>query len=200
LVSLTGDSQAIALGEDLAYYNDYGWSPDGSRLAYVVPVFDDRWEMPVSSEIFVIAPSSGERSQQTRLIDSYGTARINGLRSGDLSWSPDGKHIVFWVTDLTGLDPVEDAGRAVLHVLDVDTRMVKRYCHFSTSVNTPNPPHLVWSPDSSHVAFGADLPDDERAAMLLALNIESGSFTILSEGVYPTFGAPDVAAWGLPPL
>jgi hypothetical protein len=100
---------------------------------------------------------------------------------------------------LNGVDPVEGIGDAVLHVLDLDTGQVRRYCDYSTFEHTPNPPRLVWSPDSSHVSFGGNLVNDMRGYLLLALNIETGVYTELSEGIYPALGSPDVIVWGLPP-
>jgi hypothetical protein len=49
------------------------------------------------------------------------------------------------------------------------------------------------------VAFAGDVPNDNKGALLLALNIESGVFTELSNGVYPALGQPNVIAWGRAP-
>lgn len=199
LVNLTDRGQRLDLGRGMNYFDDYSWSPDGTRLAYAAPVFDDRYNQPAGTELYLVAPGDSAPTQLTRLTDAYGTARINGLRSGELAWSPDGRQIAFWVVDLRGLDPAVDTGSATIHVLDVDSRELRRYCQVTTDVNTPNPPRLSWSPDSTHLAFGADLPGDEKPALLLALDTQTGQFTVLSEGLYPALGAPDVAVWGLPP-
>jgi hypothetical protein len=87
----------------------------------------------------------------------------------------------------------------VLHILDVSTGEVRRYCGYSTLDHLPNPPRLVWSPDSTHVAFGGNLPDDTRGVILLALNVTDGVFVELSNGLYPALGSADVIAWGLRP-
>ena len=118
--------------------------------------------------------------------------RVRSLRN-------TGNEIAFWLVDLGGFDPVESALTATLHIVDVNTGAVRKFCHFETAVNTPNPPRIVWSPDSTHIAFGADIPGDDKPNLLLAVDTQTGIFTILSEGIYPALGAPDVAAWGLPP-
>jgi hypothetical protein len=43
------------------------------------------------------------------------------------------------------------------------------------------------------------VPGDDRGYLLLALNVETGIFTELSEGIYPTLGGPNPVAWGLAP-
>jgi len=87
----------------------------------------------------------------------------------------------------------------MLHVVDVTTHNVTAYCGYSTADSTPNPPHLVWSPDGQYIAFGGAVRNNERGYVLLALDTETGVYTALSEGIFPMFGAPDVVAWGLPP-
>ncbi len=199
LVDTRDSTQRIDLGVDLPYFNDYGWSRDGQHFAFAAPLVRPQDGLVRGVELFNVDLASREVRQLTNLTDGYGTARINGLASGRLSWSPDGARIAFWVIDLQAFDPVESALEATLHVVSIDSREVRRYCRFTTTQHTPNPPRLVWSPTGTHIAFGADIADDERPNLLLTLDIDSGEFTILSEGLYPAFGAPDVAAWGLPP-
>jgi Tol biopolymer transport system component len=117
-----------------------------------------------------------------------------------LSWSPDGTRIAFWVIELLGADILTQTGVATIHVLDVVTENITSYCGFVTNEHTPNPPRLIWSPDSTHIAFAGNVPGDERGYLLLALNIETGVFTELSEGVFPILGGTDLIAWGLPPV
>jgi len=199
LVNLNDRTQRIELGVDLTYFDDYGWSPDGSHLAYVAPIFTNDDDIPDGSELLMATPADGSIVQLTRLLESYGTARINGLATGELHWSPAGNEIAFWLVDLGGFDPVESALTATLHIVDVNTGAVRKFCYTETATNTPNPPRIVWSPDSTHIAFGADIPGDEKPNLLLALATETGIVTILSEGIYPALGTPDVAVWGLPP-
>lgn len=187
----------LALGVDLAYFNAHAWSPDGAWLAYVAPTL--RGARVTGSEIYGVRPGAGASQQWTDLTSVYGRARVNGLSVGELSWSPDSTRIAFWVTPLIGPDPAANTGSAMIHVLDVATGAVTQYCGFTTTEHTPNPPRLLWSPDGSALAFSGNVPEDDKGYMLLALDLESGIFTMLSEGVFPTFGSADLVAWGLPP-
>lgn len=192
-----GDGR-IPLAEDRQYFNAQAWSPDGHWLAYVSPTFGED-DTVIANEIFGIHPGDSAPTQWTELTATYGATRINGLAVGELSWSPDSTQIAFWVTELTGPDPEANTGSAVIHVLNVPTGEVTYYCGFSTTEHTPNPPRLVWSPDSTHLAFGGNVPGDDKGYLLLALDVETGVFTELSEGIYPALGTADVVAWGLPP-
>lgn len=200
----TRDLQGIAqgyieLGEDKPYFSAAAWSPSGEWLAYVAPVgFDPQVNAPYS-EIFGIRPSEGQPVQWTDLTSQYGSIRINGRADSELSWSPDGSHLAFWVIELLGSNPESSTGNAVLHILNVNTGDVTRYCGFTTTEHTPNPPRLVWSPNGTHVAFGGNVPGDDKGYLLLALDISTGVFTALSDGIYPSFGGANVIAWGLPP-
>lgn len=190
--------QRVELGEDRAYFNAQSWSPDGRWLAYVAPTVDADGGV-TASEIYAIGPGDTAPVQWTHLADSYGLARINGIAVGELSWSPDSRQIAFWVMEMTGADPEGTVGNAVIHILNTDTGETTVYCGYTTTEHTPNPPRLVWSPDSAHLAFGGNVPGDERGYLLLALDTTTGVFTELSEGIYPALGAPDVVVWGLPP-
>jgi hypothetical protein len=193
------DMTGIDLGIDLPYYDSAAWSPNGQWLAYVAPIATKNSDVQ-SSEIYAVQPGTTFLpAKWTDLTSEYGAVRINGLTTGDLSWSPDGTHIAFWVMKLKGANPATDAQPAMLHVLDVSTGAVQSYCGFTTTEQTPNPPRLIWSPDSTHVAFGGNVPGDNKGYLLLALDINSGVFTQLSDGIYPTVNGPDPVAWGLAP-
>lgn len=184
----------VDLGADESYFNAQSWSPDGQWLAYVSPVsLNDGKE---GGEIFAIRPGDTTPTQWTHLTDTYGAERINGVAVGELSWSPDGTRIAFWVTAITGADVTANLGQAVIHILDVNTGAVSAYCGYSTTDQTPNPPRLVWSPDGTHLAFGGAVSGDTQGYHLLAMDVSSGAITSLSVGIVPVFGSPDVVAWG----
>lgn len=191
-----GDGR-VDLGPDQAYFNAQSWSPDGQWLAYVAPVQANNGRD--GGEIFAIQPGDETPTQWTHLIDSYGAERINGVSVGELSWSPDGTRIAFWVTAITGGDVTANLGTSVVHILDVATGDVSAYCGFATHDQTPNPSRLVWSPDGTTLAFAGVVPGTEDGYHLLAMDTATGAITSLSVGVYPAFGSPDVIAWGMLP-
>jgi hypothetical protein len=205
LVNLeTRDLQGIAggyvdLGEDKPYFSAASWSGDGQWLAYVAPaVYDDQLQTN-GGEIFGIRPDDGTVVQWTDLTSAYGAVRINGRADGELSWSPDSTRIAFWVIEMLGPNPESNTGNATLHVLNVATGELQKYCGYTTTEHTPNPPRLSWSPDSTHIAFGGNVPGDDKGYLLLALDTTTGIFTSLSDGIYPSFGGANIIAWGLPP-
>lgn len=192
-------AQRVNLGMDTAYFNDSAWSPDGRWLAFAAPIAAESTDGLAGAELFGVRPGDTVPTRWTDLQTAYGAVRINGYTTRRLSWSPDGTQVAFWVTPLTGANPAETSAAAVIHVYNVTAGELRAYCGFSTVEHTPNPPRLNWSPDSTHLAFGGNIPDDEKGYLLLALDIRSGVFTELSSGIYPALGAADVIAWGWSP-
>jgi Tol biopolymer transport system component len=189
---------AIQLGEDRTYFNASGWSPDGSTFAFVGRVTDSAGDL-AGSELYTIMPGRGSIMRQTNLVETYGRTRINGMNAGELSWSPDGTRIAFWVVEMQSDDPTASLGDATVHMIDLASGALTAFCGYATTEHTPNPPRLRWSPDSTHIAFAGNIEGDERGYLLVALNTETGAYRELSEGIYPALGSPEVVAWGLPP-
>ncbi|MGB1288205.1 MAG: hypothetical protein ACPG7F_16830, partial [Aggregatilineales bacterium] len=152
------------------------------------------------AELFLARPGSSIPQQMTFFSRERGAVRIGGNVATTLSPSPDGTRLAFWVVPITGADPVTNTLAAQLHVLDTRTGQLTRYCNPTTEDHTPTAPHLVWSPDSSHLAFALDVPEDGQSALvLLALNVENGLVTLLNNGISPFVGYPRVVAWGRRP-
>jgi Tol biopolymer transport system component len=191
--------QQINLGDDSPYFNAASWSPDGQWLAYIAPGAFDSQANVTGGEVFGIRPGDSQATQWTDLTGNYGAVRINGRATGELSWSPDGRQIAFWVIELLGSDPEGNTGNAVIHILDITSGEIGVYCGYSTTEHTPNPPRLIWSPDSTHLAFGGNVPADDKGYLLLALDTTTGIFTELSNGLFPALGTADPVAWGLRP-
>ena len=194
-----GEEVPILLSQDRTYFNVAAWSADGQYLAFAGAGIIDESIGLAGAELFLISPSNPVPQQITTLGDSYGAVRINGYAPHDLSWSPDSRHIAFWVIELNGTNPAENTEPAILHVFSIETGETRRYCGFSATEHTPETPRIIWSPDGSHVAFAGNIPGDEKGALLLALNIETGVFTELSNGMFPVYGIPQLNAWGIAP-
>lgn len=192
----TDAEQRVRLAPDRPYFNAAAWSPDGRTLAYVGNGALDPSVNATGAELFFIQPGSSIPQQATFLFAEYGAVRINGYLPEEISWSPDSRYLAFWVIELLGSDVEANTGNATLHLLDAASGEVRRYCGFATTSHTPKPPRIIWSPDGTHIAFAGDVAQDGRGALVLALNIESGLITELSEGVYPALGIPDLVAWG----
>jgi WD40 repeat protein len=189
----------IDLGDDVPYFNASNWSPDGQQFAFAAPAVYDETVRVAGAEIFLVSPATGEIVQMTDLNGLYGAVRVNGGVRSDLQWSPDSTRIAFWVIELLGPAYESNTGSAVIHVLDTTTGLLRAYCGFTTDEFSPDPPQLRWSPDGTHLAFGGNIPGDDKGYLLLALDTETGIFTELSNGIYPVVGTADVIAWGLPP-
>ena len=195
----TPEEQRYLLAPDRTYFNAAAWSHDGRYLAFVGDGAYDESVGATGGEIFLASPNNAIPQQLTYLSRAYGAVRINGYAPADLSWSPDNSRIAFWVLDMNSADPASISNQAVLHVLNVQSLEISRYCAFSAAEHTPETPRLIWSPDSSHVAFASNLPGDDKGALLLAVNVATGQFTELSNGMFPVFGIPQLSAWGYAP-
>lgn len=192
--------ERLVLGQDVPYFDAESWSPDGKWLAYVAQgAYDSRANI-AGAEIFGVRPGDTQPVQWTDLESVYGAVRINGHAVSELSWSPDSSRIAFWVIELLGSDPENNTGSAMIHILDTTSGEIRAYCGFSTIEHTPNPPRLIWSPDGTNLAFGGNIPGDDKGYLLLALDTASGAFTELSDGIFPALGTSDAIAWGLPPF
>lgn len=190
------DEQKTYLAPDIPYFNQTVWTSDGHYLAYVGRGAFNEAAQIAGAELFLIQPGSAIPEQTSFFSSWYGAVRIGGIAPGSLYPSPDGTKLAFWVIPLTGADPTTNTGEASLHLLDVNTRQIVRYCGYQTGEHTPNPPRLAWSADSTHLAFAGNVEGDDKGALLLTLNISDGTLTELSDGIAPALGKPDVLVWG----
>lgn len=190
------EDSGVRLAPDTPYFNAAAWSPDGMALAYVGRGAVDSTAGIAGAELFLIQPGNAIPQQMTYFSAWSGAVRINGYALSDLSWSPDSRYLAFWVIPLSGADPETDTGMAAVHVLDAYTGQVRRYCDFTTKEHTPLTPRLHWSPDGGYLAFAGNVPGDDKGVLLLALELASGRFMELSDGIFPAWGTAQVYAWG----
>ena len=188
--------RGVEVGPEARYFNAAAWSPDGAMVAAVIPAEADG---VTGAELVIANPNTKETIQVTDFLATVGAIRIGGIGPGGVSWSPDSRYVAFWGAPLTGEDPEIDVQPASLYIYDHELGETRHYCGVTVEDITPEPPRLVWSPDGTHVAFAGNPPDDMRGSLLLALDIESGVFTELTEGMSNLMGRPNILAWGLRP-
>lgn len=164
------------------------WSPDGAWLAFVAPVG------ATSSELFGVQPGMVAPERWTNLTSQYGSIRINGQASGELSWSPDGTRLAFWVTPLGENSPETPSAPAVIHIVDIASGEVAPLCGYATATTTPNPPRLIWSPEGTHLAFADDVPGSAKGT-LIVVELASREYRALTSGVAGVTGPPNLVAW-----
>lgn len=186
----------VRLAPDVPYASALAWSADGTWLAYVGRGALDPATQAQGSELFLLRAGDILPQQVSFFSAQQGAVRLGGYAVNSLFWSPDQRKVAFWVMPLRGANPETEADAAQIHILDVETRQIVRYCGFSTSEHTPNPPRLAWSPSSEALAFGVNVPNDNKGYLLLALNVQTGVFSEISEGIFPALGVADVVAWG----
>jgi Tol biopolymer transport system component len=116
------------------------WSPDGHKIAFIRPTAH------TSSQVWVMNVDGTAQHSLTRL------RTAPSLYSADdepaLSWSPDGRQIVF------SAFPSQQGGEQQLYLLNVRTHALKRLP--TVSVGAINP---AWAPNGRWIAFvGAHAP------------------------------------------
>ena len=196
MVGETGEHQPLVAGE--ANYHTPRWSPDGQRLAYVS-------RENGSEQIFCYWMSTGRTAALTRLTSS----------PSQLSWSPDGKQILFSMRVKSETKPfakmpskprgAEWAAPPVVidqfkYRADGGGYLDKSHSHlFVVDANGGTPRQLtsgefdhgrgVWHPDGRRVVFSANRnPDPEfspRDSNLFCLDVGSGALTQLTDRVGP---------------
>jgi hypothetical protein len=150
-----------------------GWSPDGNQFATTSPVTfsDPAGVTPAAEELFSIS-REGQVRQLTHLSAGYEYVRISGLQ-----WSPDGRHIAFWLLTAGEANPSLEDLVARLAVLDTVTQEVTDYC-IGTSKFTRLP---VWSPDGQQVVVSF-LSEDSRQPIIL-IDLVNGLAALIAEDV-----------------
>ncbi|KAI1056707.1 hypothetical protein LB507_001523 [Fusarium sp. FIESC RH6] len=163
LLSLEGGDPVPLTKEDNEQsIESFTFSPDGNTIAYVSPdekeksedeedekpeVWGEKWDYARLRLVDVSSLDTGE-SFNTRVL-------VGGDRHiGEISWSPDGKSLVFMSTQNPHIEEATLTGTSISTV-DATTGDAKRFC---TVMNEPY--NLIWAPDDK-IYFITGTPADK---------------------------------------
>jgi TolB protein len=130
-------ASVLAQTDELRFYQELAWSPDGSRIAFsVMMVSRARWEreqyVALGGADYDIYVMNADGSELRRLTD-------NPRYDLWLSWSPDARRLVFGS---------ERDGNTDLYVMDASGANVQRITREAGRESGPS-----WSPDGRSIAF-----------------------------------------------
>jgi Tol biopolymer transport system component len=119
------------------------WSPDGTHFAVASSLLGNQ----TGFELYLMDRDGRQITPLTNFSAFYG-----GLDEiGDLSWSPDGRYIAFWLSIASAKQTPEH-----LAILDTTTDQVTDYCVPGTSetsrASDSHDVSIVWSPNSQQLA------------------------------------------------
>lgn len=155
------------------------WSLDTQKEIASLPspmdVTDGTWS-PDGKEFAIPSPSTIGAPQEMFIMDMDGTVKMTSFNqkypfasvSNRPLWSPDGRHIAFWlqVSNIANADP--KTLRQWLAITDTTTLETQIYC-----LSSGKPPTggggIVWSPDSTQVIVNTDTLSEEVKPVLVDL-------------------------------
>lgn len=179
------DSEIIQL--DGVSHNPPRWSPDDSRVAIIAPAPQEKMNV---DEIYTIT-KTGEVQRLTYFANHFEKAKIS-----DLSWSPEGKSIAFWVTLEPSLYtlPQDTYQNVRLGIVNTETLEITYYCIMGDSIGPMNGrpsaefigksiPAPIWSPDGTQVVLESRYSSDK--SRLILLNLQDGTAVEIGQNIEP---------------
>ncbi|MGD8399081.1 MAG: hypothetical protein PVG11_09510, partial [Anaerolineae bacterium] len=136
------------------------WSPDGIQLALV----DSRTDIRVD-RITILDVASGEYRAFMPQPD------LSSRTTWDLSWSPDGRHILFQ----SYMNGKGEVATSAMYLLDVATGMEEKLVEEVHAA--------AWSPDSQEIAYILSI-NVQKPNQVYKINIETGKVTQLTDDHY----------------
>jgi hypothetical protein len=137
---------------------DGTWSPDGKEFA--IPWPSSRFG---AADLFTM-DMDGNVTKLTDFNQKYQFANVDARPS----WSPDGRHIAFWLRISNVADADPKTIRQWLAITDMTTLDTQIYC---LSPNKP-PTHggdIVWSPDGQQLIVNTEVLSEEVKPVLVDL-------------------------------
>ena len=146
------------------------WSPDGQRFAIlIVP-----WSNDATTEAGLY--SIDLHGDMQKLFPVSYNASIEHV---SYSWSPDGRHIAFWLIT----DPEHDH-RVNLAILDTATLDVVNYCITYEYIHQFARP-LLWAPNSQQLVLEAGTLYDNKPQLVVVVDIVQGWAAKIAEEMMP---------------
>ncbi len=155
-----GEPRQIASVDASLEYVSFFWSPDSSRLAYLIP----SPEFQNGGPMYVVRADGGEPAFVSEV--SLG----GGEGADNLTWSPDGSRIATFAPRSNGVRVLSTSGGPPLDV-------------------AANPAHFSFSPDSRFLAFDSPEISTDPAAPgkenIIIVDVGSRATRTLHEGRWP---------------
>lgn len=130
---------------------DFGWAPDGSRIAFIAAANEDGVARP---QIHVLDITTGDVRQLTHIEQHV---IVNAWEvDANLSWSPDGNRIAFSAKPTPKFD---DDYASDIYQVDVRTGEVRPVARRPGMDMRP-----LWSPDGALIAFKSSFGEVDRFA------------------------------------
>jgi Tol biopolymer transport system component len=158
------------------------WSPNGEQFAVTNSLSmrpPESGGVGLDQELFAVG-KDGSIRRLTYLQDYY-----TGTVIGYYSWSPDAKHIAFWMKGTPSNYPniYPDPSKYTLErlaVVDLATQQTINYCLPGDEYNGIQSGAPIWSPDGNYVLIENRL--DQQTGRLLVLDLSDGkSYEIKSD-------------------